>query len=133
MVNILQLKTLLDAGKPLSIRDITDEYNRILDLKVKPTGCSSCNRQRVFKAYNKLMNSSTRYKKSIINLLADYDSLSEGEFLNFKRVNNIYNKVFSLNESNEECYDCYLLQIKYLKEYASIHKLYPEQDIVVNT
>lgn len=119
-MNILQLKTNLDRSKPVSIVEVANTYNDIVKpsrLK-KAVSCSSCNRQMILEAY-------TTYIKDIkitgklnwlyFKLLDDYNTLKDGEFLDFKRVNDIYNKVFKQKEKNEECYDCYVNQMNHLK------------------
>lgn len=148
-MNILQLKTNLDRSKPVSIVEVANNYNDIVKpyRPKKAVSCGSCNRQMILEAYNTYIKSIKVVGKLnylYFKLLDDYKSLKEGEFLDFKRVNDLYNKVFGQNEHNTDCYDCYINQINHLKalhikriqfspsvikKYESKFKVSTEQDI----
>ena len=119
-MNILQLKTNLDRSKPVSIVEVANNYNEIIkpSRPKKAVSCGSCNRQMILEAYKTYIKSikiEGKLNYLYFKLLDDYDSLKDGEFLDFKRVNDIYNKVFNQKETNKDCYDCYINQMNHLK------------------
>lgn len=119
-MNILQLKTNLDRSKPVSIVEVANNYNDIIKpfRPKKAVSCSSCNRQMILEAYDayiKGIKIEGKLNYLYFKLLDDYNTLKDDEFLDFQRVNDIYNKVFKQNEQNNDCYDCYINQINHLK------------------
>ena len=119
-MNILQLKTNLDRSKPVSIVEVANNYNEIVkpSRPKKAVSCGSCNRQMILEAYKTYIKSikvEGKLNYLYFKLLDDYDSLKDDEFLDFKRVNDIYNKVFDQKENNNDCYDCYINQMNHLK------------------